>query len=71
MANPRGVTIQVIPSHQPSVAWDSEVYLIRVVGVQTETALIQIQCGFMGPCNALNTHSTLMGVLATSAPPLL
>ena len=37
------------------------VYLIWVVGVRTEAALIQIPCGFRGACNALNTHSTSMG----------
>ncbi len=27
-----------------------------------QSALIQIQCGFRGPCKALNTHSTSIGV---------
>ena len=36
-------------------------YTMPVVGVHTEAALIQTQCGFRGPCNALNMHSTSMG----------
>ena len=34
-----------------------------VLGVLTAAALIQMQCRFMGPCTALNMHSTLVWVI--------